>query len=312
MRKYILSIAMALLSLSLFAAGTTFLPISVVVGDLTEPFPIGAKDLTKSKLTQVLTKNGIAGMGYDGQFALTAVAVPLDKDIIPGPPAKIAEKMEFNLYIVDVYNKIIFSSISLNARGLGENETKSYMDAIKRMPVQSKEIAQFVEEGKKKIIQYFDEKAPVMIKKAEALAKQKQYEEALNIISLIPEECKYYDESLKVGVNIYQMYVDNLCNINLAAARQAWAAQQNSTGANLAGEYLAQILPDAACYGEAMELYKEIKAKVLADWKFEMKMYQDGVDLEKQRIQAMRDVGVAYGENQPRNNYRIDFLPYLR
>jgi len=312
MRKYILSIAMALLSLSLFAAGTTFLPISVVVGDLTEPFPIGAKDLTKSKLTQVLTKNGIAGMGYDGQFALTAVAVPLDKDIIPGPPAKIAEKMEFNLYIVDVYNKIIFSSISLNARGLGENETKSYMDAIKRMPVQSKEIAQFVEEGKKKIIQYYDEKAPVMIKKAEALAKQKQYEEALNIISLIPEECKYYDESLKVGVNIYQMYVDNLCNINLAAARQAWAAQQNCTGANLAGEYLAQILPDAACYGEAMELYKEIKAKVLADWKFEMKMYQDGVDLEKQRIQAMRDVGVAYGENQPRNNYRIDFLPYLR
>ena len=312
MKRYILSVAMALMSLALFAANTTFLPISVVVGDLTEPFPAGAKALMESKLTQVLTKNGIAGMDYQGQFALTVVAVPIDKDVLPGPPAKIAEKMELNLFIVDVYNKTIFSSTAVNVRGLGETETKSYIDAIKRMPVQSKDLAAFVEEGKDKIVRYYDEKAPVMIKKAQALSKQKSYEEALHIVSLIPEECKYYEEALNVGVEIYQMYIDNQCNINLAAARQAWAAEQNSLGAQRAGEYLAQILPDAACYGEAMDLYKEIKGKVLDDWKFEMKIYQDGVDLEKQRIQAMRDVGVAYGEHQPRENYRIDFLPLFR
>ena len=312
MKRTIFSLALALMSTILFAANTTFLPISVVVGDLTEPFPAGAKALMESKLTQVLTKNGIAGLDYQGQFALTVVAVPIDKDVIPGPPAKIAEKMELNLYIVDVYNKTIFSSTAVNVRGLGETETKSYIDAIKRMPVQSKDLAAFVEEGKDKIVRYYDEKAPSMIKKAQALSKQKSYAEALHIISLIPEECKYYDEALNVGVDIYQMYVDNQCNINLASARQAWAAEQNSHGAQLAGEYLSQILPDAACYGEAMDLYREIKGKVLDDWKFEMKMYQDGVDLEKQRIQAMRDIGVAYGEHQPRENYRIDFLPFLR
>ena len=312
MKRTIFSLALALMSSILFAANTTFLPISVVVGDLTEPFPAGAKALMESKLTQVLTKNGIAGMDYQGQFALTVVAVPIDKDIIPGPPAKIAEKMELNLFIVDVYNKTIFSSTAVNVRGLGETETKSYIDAIKRMPVQSKDLTTFIDEGKDKIIRYYDEKAPVMIKKAQSLSKQKSYEEALHIVSLIPEECKYYDEALSVGVEIYQMYIDNQCNINLAAARQAWAAEQNSLGAQRAGEYLALILPDAACYGEAMDLYKEIKGKVLDDWKFEMKIYQDGVDLERQRIQAMRDIGVAFGEHQPRENYRIDFLPLFR
>ena len=71
------------------------------------------------------------------------------------------------------------------------------------------------------------------------------------------------------------------------------------------------ILPDAGCYDEAMELYREIKGKVLDDWKFEMKKYQDGVDLEKQRIDAMRQVGVAYGNHQPAQTTSIEFLRTL-
>ena len=300
------------MSTILFAANTTFLPITVFVEDLTEPFPAGAKALMESKLTQVLTKNGIAGMDYQGQFILTVVAVPLDKDVLPGPPAKISEKMEFNLFIADAWNKTIMASTAISVRGLGENDNKAYINGIKNMPVQSRDLAAFVEEGKAKIVQYYDQKAPAMISKAQVLSKQKSYEEAMNIITLIPQECKYYDEALKVGVEIYQAYVDNQCSLNLAAARSAWAAEQNSKGAHKAGDFLAKITPDAACYDEAMELYKEIKGKVLDDWKFEMKIYQDAVDLEKERIQAMRDIGVAWGENQPRENYVIDFLPRMR
>lgn len=312
MKRHFLTIALALMSLTLFAANTTYLPLSVYVEDLAEPFPAGAKALMESRLTQVLTRNGIAGMSYQGQFALTAMALPLDKDILPGPPAKISEKMEITLFIVDVYNKTIFSSATVTARGIGENENKAYIDGIKRMPVQNKDIAAFIEEGKTKIVDFYDTKGEQMIKKARTLAKQKQYGEALNIVSLIPEECKHYDAALQAGLDIYQMYLDNECNVNLAAARQAWAAEQNSVGAQRAGEYLANILPDAACYGEAMELYKEIKGKVLDDWKFEMKKYQDGVDLEKARIKAMRDIGVAWGEHQPKETYHLDFLPHFR
>ena len=67
-------------------------------------------------------------------------------------------------------------------------------------------------------------------------------------------------------------------------------------------------MPDASCYGDAMALYKEIKGKVLDDWKFEMKKYQDGVDLEKARINAMRDIGVAYGSHQPQQKTNIEFI----
>ncbi len=308
MKKIYATILSVMMTMTLIAAETTYLPISVMAGDNIDNLPSGAKTLIENKLTQVLTRNGIAGMNYSDQFVLTVVATPIDKDVVAGPPTKIAEKMDMTLYIVDAYAKKVFSSTSMMVRGLGETETRCYLNAISRMPVQSPQLSQFIDEGKRKIIDYYDHEAPQFIKKAQYIAQQKNYEEALSIIALIPQQCKYYDASLKAGLEIYQMYLDNECNKNLVAARQAWAAEQNSSGAYAAGEYLANILPDAGCYDEAMELYREIKGKVLDDWKFEMKQYQDGVDLESQRISAMRDVGVAYGNNQPRENTKIEFI----
>ncbi len=311
MKKIFLSFMAALMSATIFAAETEYLPISVYAADNSESFPQGAKAMMENKLTQLLTRNGIAGMDYMGQFILTVTTTPLDKDVIAGPPMKIAEKMEMNLYIVDALAKTIFSSTSFTVRGLGETENKCYLNAISHMPLQTPAVAKFISEGKQKIIDYYDHEGEALIKKAHFLAKQKSYEEALAIVSLIPQQSKNYDAALAAGLEIYQMYLDNECNIYLAAARQAWAAEQNAQGAAAAGEYLANILPDAGCYDEAMELYKEIKGKVLDDWKFEMKKYQDGIDLEKQRIDAMRQVGVAYGNHQPAQTTTIEFLRTL-
>ena len=298
----------ALISVSMFAAETEYLPISVCAIDNTETFPTGAKALIENKLTQLLTRNGIAGIDYLGQFVLTVTTTPLDKDIIPGPPSKISERMEMNLYIVDAYAKTIFASTSLTVKGIGETENHCYMNAISHMPLQSPQLAKFITEGKTKIIEYYDHEAENIVKKAQLLARQKNFEEALFYVSLIPQQSGKYDMAMAAGLDIYQQYVNHECNVNLAAARQAWAAEQNSNGAYAAGEYLANIMPDAACYADAMALYSEIKGKVLDDWKFEMKKYQDSVDIESQRIDAMRQVGVAYGNHQPNNTTTIEFV----
>ena len=311
MKKLFSIFVAALMSATMLAVDTQYLPISVYAADDTESFPQGAKAMMENKLTQLLTRNGIAGLDYMGQFILTVTTTPLDKDVIPGPPAKIAEKMEMNLYIVDAYAKTIFSTTSLTVKGLGETENKCYLNAISHMPLQSPQMTKFIEEGKSKIIEYYDHEGEALLKRAAYLAGQKNYEEALFIVSLIPQQSKHYDAALAAGLKIYQQHIDNQCAINLAAARTAWAAEQNSRGAYAAGEYLANILPDAECYGEAMDLYKEIKGKVLDDWKFEMKKYQDGVDIEKQRIDAARQVGVAYGTHQPAQTTTIEFLRTL-
>lgn len=311
-RIYVLVLAVAMM-LPMFAQQQEKqkgqnLAIKVLVEDMVEPFPATAALQMENKLNRLLTQNGIASMDYLGQFFITAHVVPLTKDILPGPPTKIAETMEFTFYIADYYNQVVFSTTSVNAKGVGETESKSYMNAIKALNLNSPALKQFVQEGRAKIIDYYNEQADKMIMKAKTLAKQKNFEEALWIVSTIPSECDKYEIALAAGMEIYQEYIDHLCQVNLAAAKSAWVSGQNSMAAAEAGEYLSQIYPEASCYSDAEALYNEIKAKVLDDWKFEMKKYQDGVDIEMARISAMRDVGVAYGNHQQPTSTNIGFL----
>ncbi len=289
------------------AKGST-IGLSVYVEDLVEPFPLTAKAQMENKLHQLLTKNGVSSVDYANQFVITAVATPLTKDILPGPPTQIAEKMEITFYIADVYNKTVFATTSLTTRGVGTTDAKSYMDALRRINLNATALHEFIVEGKAKIVEYYDAQAEKMFTKARSLAQKHLYEEALFIAATIPSECKHYDAAIALGNEIFEQYNTYVCNVNLAAARSAWVSGQNALAAAEAGEYLAQIYPDAGCYEDAMALYEEIKSKVLDDWKFEMKKYQDGVDLEQSRINAWREVGIAYGEHQPDEKVNIDFI----
>ena len=62
MKKLFTICIAALMSATMLAVETQYLPISVYAADDQESFPAGAKAMIENKLTQLLTKNGIAGI----------------------------------------------------------------------------------------------------------------------------------------------------------------------------------------------------------------------------------------------------------
>ena len=285
--------------------------LSVIVPEQPDPFPSGAESYLANKLTQVAVNNGVAAGKDFGRFFIAANVNMSSKDILPGPPTQISQNMEITLYIADYFDQKIYSSTTVRATGVGTNETKSFIDALQHMPVKNQQLDRFVAEGKDKILAYYRQQGDLIIQQAKTLAAQRKYEEAFFLLTSIPDAVRdVYEKAMAATLEIYQSYVDYLCDINLAKARAAWAAHQNSEGAEAAGVFLSQIYPDAKCHAEAMELYTEIRDKVLADWQFEMKKWQDGVDLESQRIEAMKQVGVAYGNGQQPTTYGL--MSWLR
>lgn len=283
--------------------------LSVIVPEQQDPLPAGAETYLVNKLTQVAINNGIAAGRDFGRFFIAANIGMATKDILPGPPTQISQNMEITLYIADYFDQKIYSSTTIKATGVGTNETKSFINALQNMPVKSQQLNRFVTEGKDKILAYYRQQGDLIIQQAKTLAAQRKYEEAFFLLTAIPDAVRdVYERAMDVTLEIYQSYVDYLCEVNLAKARAAWAAHQNSEGAEAAGVFLSQIYPDAKCHAEAMELYTEIRDKVLADWQFEMKKWQDGIDLESQRIEAMRQIGVAYGNGQQPTTYGIGWL----
>lgn len=284
------------------------IPITVV-GSAQENVPEGTNTFIENKLQQIISQNGLGSADYYGRFVITASFMPVTKDIVPGPPKQFSENLDVTFYIVDNIDQKIFSSTTVSARAVDASEEKILNKAIRSINVKSPQMTSFVNEGREKIVNYYISQADRIIATAQSLARQRNYEAAFYELSAIPQACgAAYDKAMAAGNVIYQEYVDYMCDVNLAKARSAWMAEQNSYGAYEAGEYLSQILPDAKCYGSAEALYEEIKAKVLDDWKFEMKKYNDQVALEQARIDAWRQVGVAYGKNKKSDTYNVTWL----
>ena len=299
---FLLLMSLGLLCMTTVAKESTnkleLLPLSVVVTDIPEEFPQTARVHIVNKINQILTRNSIASVNYMNQFLLAVVATPLTKDVVVGPPSMIAQNLEFTLYIVDNYDQKIMSTYQFATKGIGTNENKAYMDAIKRINPASMDLEEFITLGKGRIVAYYNAEIANIITKASSLAKMEQYEAALFELAAVPTVCERYADVQELATVIYQQYIDHECMENLARAKSLWMSEQNSVGAAKAAEYLSLIYPNASCYQDAELLYKEIKGKILDDWNFEMKKYYDSVDLEFAKVEAWRSVGVAYGENQ--------------
>ncbi|MDR2919184.1 MAG: hypothetical protein LBV72_07465 [Tannerella sp.] len=297
-RIFLLASAVCLLATHAVKAQECEIPLMVVITDQVDELPEGADSYLENKMRQIAVSNGLAAGPEFTQFAITPKIHLVEKEILPGPPRNFVYSMDVTLYIADFWGEKVFASTTVNVKGVGSNETKAYTDGLKKINANNKDIQAFVSTAKDKIVDYYDNHYPDIIKKAQSMAGMKNYDEALFQLMAVPSCSKGYDAALKASAVVYQQYVDHLCDQNLNRAKMAWAAQQNAYGAEEAGEYLTYIYPDAKCYGEATKLYKEIKGKVLDDWKFVMKMYNDAVSLEKQRINAWKEVGVAYGRGQ--------------
>lgn len=290
------------------AGDASQLALAIFVEDNATQLSPNTKISLENKMKRLLTQNGLSSSDYFGQFFVSCEAVPISKDVVAGPPVRVATNVELYFTVSDFYNEKVFASTLVKSKGVGENDNLSLSDAIRNVKVNTPEMQKFIAEGREKILAYYESNAEKLILKAQSAAKQRNYQEALWIISTIPSECSYYERAVSTGVEIYQQYIDYQCDLNLAKAKSAWMSGQNSRAAKEAGEYLSLITSDAKCYKEAESLYKEIKGKILDDWNFEMKRYQDGVDLRREQIRAMRAVGVAYGTHQQPKVTHINFL----
>jgi len=267
-----------------------------------ENMPAKARKNLANKLTQVVTKNGLAGSPFNTRFIISANVSLASKDILPGPPPMHAYNMDVTLYIGDGFEGTVFSSTTISVKGVGTNEVKAYMAGLKQIKPGNPEIQAFVKQGKEKIIQYYKDNCDLIIKRAQSIADQNDYDQAIFMLSAIPSACEEcYTKAMAAIKPIFKAKIDNECKVKLQEATGIWNASQDMAAAEKAGAILASINPDASCVGQAKALSNKIAAKVKQiddrEWKYIVKDQQQ----ESERIKAIRDIGVAYGKG-PKSN----------
>lgn len=281
------------------AAQNTDTPLRVII-PAENGMPAEAANYLQNRLMMLVTGHATGVEEYGtSQFYVTAKTFTESKDIVGSAPAMFSMNLVVTLYLADIIDGKLHSSMTFNARGVGESETKAYINAFRRMNINDPKVRAFVEDGRKRVIDYYTSQGGVIIRQAQMLASQREYERALFMLAAVPSSCgSVYADAQSAMADIYKKYVDYNGQKLLAQARSIWAAKQDREGAAEAGALLAEIDPDASCRASAEALGKEIQSRIGEEWTLTLKQYNDSVSLEKQRIDAARQVGVAYGNHQ--------------
>lgn len=251
-----------------------------------------------NKLKSLTSTSDVLGAIENAQFAIALNYSVRDKQILSGSPTKIIYVIEATFQILDLKGNRNFATYTKDIKGIGNNEQKALINAFQKINSNDENLKKFLREGNNKIIDYYNANYGQIISKARLLASTKHFDEALYNLMTIPECCNVYGLVMEVSSTIYQQFIDQHCNENLAQARAVWIASPNRDGAMSASIFLSEIYPDAACYEDAIQLANEIKKQMGEEWKFAMKQWDDNIFLERQRIEAMREIGISFAKSK--------------
>lgn len=263
----------------------------------------------EAKMRTMLTYVGVAAGDYDCQFFLTGRFDHAYSQEASGVGGRVLVKTDLQLAICDNDNKKVYATATFPLKGVGGSDEQALTRALSSLNANNTQFVNFVENGKAKIIDYFNKNYPTYLSKAKSALQSRSYDEALYWAMAVPECCQGYDQAQALVSSIVSDKTNYDSEMLLTQAQGEWAANPTAEGAAAAYAYLSQIDPSSPAYAKAKALGSKIAASVKADYDFETKeKYRTEKDLEKQRIAAARDAAVAWAKNQPKTVYKTNWI----
>ena len=293
---------------------TSQIYISVVQPDRDE-IPAEAGKQLERKLTQLLTSNGISSQDPNNRFVITAKADITSKDIVASTPQRVSEKIELTLFIGDKVENKVFEIVTIPLIGIGINENKAFISAINQVKPQKAELKEFLDNSKKKIVEYYAVRCSQIIKDAQKLASGNNFDEAIYQLMQVPDicDCSKDCQDLMIDYTIKRNNAIAAQLFNEAKAR--WAASPTSEGASDVADIIAKIPANSSSQKDVDALVKSINKKLRDDekrnWDYKMKQYNDAQEKEQREYQLRVDQQIADNkirekrlevENQQRQN----------
>ncbi len=277
------------------------LALTVWVPENIEGLTDMARSNLENKLLQLITANGVGGSGDFTRFIVSANVNTLSKEITNGGMQALT--LNIMLYIGDGFQGKAFSSYSTTVKGVGENDTKAYLSALKSLKTNNPEYQSFIDKGKTKIIAYYNSQCDQIIREAKVLASMNKYDEAIFNLTSVPDVCTdCWKKAMDAVAPIFKQKIDFECKEKILRANAIWNAGQSWEAAQEAGAIMSTIDPNAACVGDMKSLSAKIEKRIKEvdgrEWQF---IYDYNIGLTRDLIKAYRDVGVAYGNGQPKN-----------
>lgn len=278
---------------------TNWLNIGLYVPDNHDDLSGAHLQKLQTKLSSALSNNGISSTVITNNIvAYPKIDINSESDANTGMAKIKVIDMDVTLFVVQADEKTNFGSKTFRIRGSGKTKEQAITSALNSFQTKSTEWEKFLNQTKTKIIQYYEKMCDKIISRADQLAGMGKMEEAMAHLMYIPSEVSCYEKVKDKSLSIYKKYIDSKCSSLIQEAKSQLALKDYETAMNT----ITQIDPQSSCFKDADNLIakssKEINEEIKSRWDFFKKTYNDSVELEKMRIKAVRDIGVAYASRE--------------
>lgn len=268
--------------------------IAFVLPSGAEQLSMNTAKMLRSKILPTMTAGGVETTEIS-TIAIKPEISFVDRQVLEGGMRKIhTSDIQFNFVCTNLVTGTTFASCIVTMRGEGFSDDEAVKNALSKLSSQDNRLANFIKTAKAKIIDYYQRNFSSIVSRAHAFANIQQYNEGLALLFSFPSTINGYDNINKEIVSIYRQYQTQECGSILQKARTEYA---NGNFEAAAG-YLQQIEMTSSCATEAKGLCEKIKQSrdVQAKRAIELMEIQDqrNAEIEKLRIEAARDIVVAY------------------
>lgn len=279
--------------------------LSIVLPETLEGLDYTQISKIDTKIRSIVSNYGVGASGYSNNFVIYPKFGIVDVSVVEGGMQNITVvTVEFSMFVKQVDNNILFSSFNKTIKGSGANKSAALTNAIQLIPTKDKDLQTFIESSKSKIVEYYNTNCDRILSQASSLYSAGDLEKALGVLSNVPEEVPCYEKIKAKAIEIYKAYTNKLCKQQLNEANSLVAKQDYSGALKI----LATIDPGSSCNQDVKSAITKVEGKVTEkerqDYSERMERYKNSVELEKERIHAVRDIATAYyNRTQPTYNY---------
>jgi len=159
MKKIYFTLIVLVLTFSSFAQTTSVIgkiALSVVMPENVDGLNISQISKLQTKISQIVTISGLGASGYNSNFVIYPKFAIYESNIVEGGMQNInIVTAELSLFIKQVDNNLLFSTVSKPLKGSGRTKELAITNAISKIPTSDPEFKTFIATGKKRIIQYY-------------------------------------------------------------------------------------------------------------------------------------------------------------
>jgi hypothetical protein len=287
------------------------IPISVVVPQQVDYLDASQSVRLGKKMTDAVTRSGLSASNGGSSIIMYPLFSIEKEDVVEGGMQNIrVVNADISFTVKNLESDIIYASYNRQIRGSGSSRQRAINDAISKIPVNDKDFDRFIQQGREKILAYYEGNCSNILLRAESCAKRQQYEEAIALIASIPDAASCYPQALGAIEKFYPAYQNQQCNELLQKAQTLYAAHKYNEALSVL--YGLKVF-STDCHSEIKTLISTIESSLSAEekrqWDFLVQQYNNRAALQEKRIEAVQAIATAY-YGRKINYYHYNLLLY--